>query len=200
MAKKHFRAYPLEFQAKIVELARAGRRPEDLAAEFELSNQTIRNWIKQADLDAGKRTDGLRSEERAELFMLRKKVNQLTIEREILSKAAPGSLGRPRYCRRDLPNNSAAEWRLIERVADSRAKQSEVLAAATEACDALWSFRRRSSLVGAFQGRAQCLEGNPNLEAASKERRNRIGHPTPCRMRIDSSIHVPASLLRPNSA
>jgi len=75
-----------EFRAKIVELARAGRRPEDLAVEFELSNQTIRNWIKQADLDAGKRTDGLTSEERAELFMLRKKVKQLTIERE--SKAA----------------------------------------------------------------------------------------------------------------
>ena len=66
----------------------AGRRPEDLAAEFELSNQTIRNWIRQADLDAGKRTDGLTSEERTELFMLRKKVKQLTIEREILSKAA----------------------------------------------------------------------------------------------------------------
>lgn len=88
MAKKHPRAYPLEFRAKIVELARAGRGPEDLAAEFEISNQTVRSWIKQADLDAGKRTDGLTSEERAELFMLRKKVKQLTIEREILSKAA----------------------------------------------------------------------------------------------------------------
>ena|ERR1700734_1836337 len=86
MAKKHPRAYPLEFRSKIVDLARAGRRPEDLATEFELSNQTIRNWIKQADLDTGKRTDGLTSEERAELFALRKKVKQLTIEREILSK------------------------------------------------------------------------------------------------------------------
>jgi transposase len=94
MAKKHPRAYPLEFRSKIVELARAGRRPEDLASEFELSNQTIRNWIRQADLDAGKRTDGLTSEERSELFMLRKKVKQLTIEREILSKAAVGSTGR----------------------------------------------------------------------------------------------------------
>ena len=105
MAKKHPRAYPLEFRAKIVELARAGRRPEDLAAEFELSNQTIRNWIRQADLDAGKRTDGLTSEERAELFALRKKVKQLTIEREILSKAAAWfARGRPReHCRRDLP-------------------------------------------------------------------------------------------------
>jgi transposase len=102
MAKKHPRAYPFEFRTKIIELARSGRRPEELAAEFELSNQTIRNWIKQADLDTGKRTDGLTSEERtdgltneerAELFMLRKKVKQLTIERDILSKAAENSIG-----------------------------------------------------------------------------------------------------------
>ena len=47
MAKKHPRAYPLEFRAKIIELARAGRSPEVVAAEFELSNQTIRNWINR---------------------------------------------------------------------------------------------------------------------------------------------------------
>lgn len=78
----------MEFRSKIIDLARAGRRPEELAAEFELSNQAVRNWIRQADLDAGKRTDGLTSEERTELCTLRKKVKQLTIEREILSKAA----------------------------------------------------------------------------------------------------------------
>jgi len=88
MAMKHPRAYPLEFRSKIVELARAGRRPEDLATEFQISNQTVRSWIKQSDLDDGKRTDGLTSAERTELFTLRKKVKQLTIEREILSKAA----------------------------------------------------------------------------------------------------------------
>ena len=88
MAMKHPRAYPLEFRSKIVELARAGRRPEDLATEFQISNQTVRSLIKQSDLDDGKRTDGLTSAERTELFTLRKKVKQLTIEREILSKAA----------------------------------------------------------------------------------------------------------------
>jgi transposase len=88
MARKHPRSYPLDFRLKILELLRAGRRLDELAVEFEVAPQTIRNWEKQTDLDAGRRTDGLTSEERAELFKLRKQVKQLTIEREILSKAA----------------------------------------------------------------------------------------------------------------
>jgi transposase len=88
MARKHPKAYPPEFRQKVVELARAGRPPDDLAHEFGLARQTVRNWIKQHELDSGSRKDGLMSEERAELFKLRKQVKQLTIEREILSKAA----------------------------------------------------------------------------------------------------------------
>src|SRR5712691_5629493 len=80
--------YPLEFRQQMVELVRAGRSPKALAREFEPSEQTIRNWVKQADLDAGRRTDGLTSEERAELSRLRREVRQLKLEREILKKAA----------------------------------------------------------------------------------------------------------------
>lgn len=88
MARKRVRSYPLDFRLKVVELARTGRPADELATEFELSPQTVRNWLKQSDVDAGHRKDGLTSEERTELFRLRKQVKQLTIEREILSKAA----------------------------------------------------------------------------------------------------------------
>jgi transposase len=88
MARKHPRAYPADFRHKIVELARAGRGSDDLAAEFKLSRQTVRNWIKQADLDAGHRTDGVTSADQEEIARLRKRVRQLEVEREILSKAA----------------------------------------------------------------------------------------------------------------
>ena len=88
MARKRPRAYPREFRLKIVALARAGRRPEELATEFQVGHQTVRNWLKQADLDEGKRGDGLRSDEADELSRLRKRVKQLEIERDILSKAA----------------------------------------------------------------------------------------------------------------
>lgn len=80
--------YPPEFRQQIVELARAGRSAKALAREFEPSEQTIRNWIKQADLDTGQRHDGLTSDEQAELRRLRRENRQLKLEREILKKAA----------------------------------------------------------------------------------------------------------------
>ena len=80
--------YPSELKRQIVELARAGRSPAELAREFEPTAQTIQNWIRQADRDEGLREDGLTSSEREELRVLRRENKQLRIEREILSKAA----------------------------------------------------------------------------------------------------------------
>jgi transposase len=80
--------YPSEFRRQIVELARAGRSISELAEEFEPSGETIRNWIKQADLDGGGRTDGFTSSEREELSRLRKENRRLQQERDILAKAA----------------------------------------------------------------------------------------------------------------
>lgn len=80
--------YPLEFRQQIVELVRAGRSPKALAQEFEPSEQTIRNWVKQAELDTGQRRDGLTRAEQAELRQLRRENRQLKVEREILKKAA----------------------------------------------------------------------------------------------------------------
>ena len=81
-------SYPPEFRRRMVELARSGRTPEALAREFEPSAQSIRQWVRQADRDEGKRTDGLTSEERAELVQLRRENRTLREEREILKKAA----------------------------------------------------------------------------------------------------------------
>ena len=86
--KKHRQPYPAEFREQMVALARAGRTPDELAEEFEPTSQTIRNWLRQADLDEGRRSDGLTSSERDELRRLRKEVKNLRIEREILGKAA----------------------------------------------------------------------------------------------------------------
>jgi transposase len=87
MAKDRKR-YSAELQEQLVRLARAGRSAKELAREFEPSEQTIRNWIKQAELDAGTRSDGLTTDERQELARLRRENARLKEEREILSKAA----------------------------------------------------------------------------------------------------------------
>lgn len=84
--------YPPEFRARMVELVRSGRTPTSLAKDFAPSAQTIANWVKQADLDEGKRADGLTSNEREELARLRRENKVLQEERDILRKFAAWSV------------------------------------------------------------------------------------------------------------
>ena len=85
------RIYPPEYRRRLVELVRSGRTPEELAKSFEPTAQSIRNWVRQADLDEGKRKDGLTSEEREELARLRRENRVLREEKEILGKFAAWS-------------------------------------------------------------------------------------------------------------
>ncbi len=87
MPKSHT-PYSPEFRRRIVELVRSGRSPESLAEEYEPSGQTIRNWLRQAEPDEGKRSDGLTTAEREELRRLKREVRTLREERAILAKAA----------------------------------------------------------------------------------------------------------------
>ena len=82
------RSYPLEFRRRIVELVRVGRRPGELAREFEPTVESINRWVKQADRDEGRLADGLTTQEREEIRRLRRENRQLKMEREILAKAA----------------------------------------------------------------------------------------------------------------
>src|SRR5439155_26794411 len=68
--------YSPGFRQRIVELVRKGRTPEELARQFKPSAQAIRNWVKQAALDAGEHTDGLTTAEHDELRRLRREVRQ----------------------------------------------------------------------------------------------------------------------------
>jgi transposase len=80
--------YAPEYRRRIIELARSGRKIDELAREFEPSANAIRKWVKQAELDEGLRSDGLTTSEREELNRLRRENRVLREEREILSKAA----------------------------------------------------------------------------------------------------------------
>ena len=75
--------YAPEYRRRIIELARAGRSINELTREFEPTAETIRQWVKQAGLDDGLRSDGLTTSEREELNQLRRENRVLREEREI---------------------------------------------------------------------------------------------------------------------
>lgn len=52
-----------------------------LVREFEPSIDSIRLWVRQADLGEGRREDGLTTAEREELRPLRRDVREITSER-----------------------------------------------------------------------------------------------------------------------
>jgi transposase len=87
MGKKGTKYTP-EFRQQMVDLVRAGRVPNQLAQEFNLSAWTIGHWVRQAARDAGKGDGGLTTAEREELMQLRRENRRLREERDILSKAA----------------------------------------------------------------------------------------------------------------
>jgi transposase len=81
-------AYPPEFRREAVELVRQGRSIPDVAESLGVSPQSLRHWVKQAQLDRGERDDGLTTDERAELARLRRENQRLRQERDLLKRAA----------------------------------------------------------------------------------------------------------------
>jgi transposase len=113
-ASKPIQPYPPEFRAEAIRLVRTSGKPRSaIARDLGLTSETLRLWVKQADLDAGTRQDGLTTEERDELRRLRKENRILREEREILVKAAAHlPLGRPPRCRDPVRVRRAGEGRL----------------------------------------------------------------------------------------
>ena len=80
---------PPEFRRRAVELARRGDQPiAQIAKDLGIAESGLRRWMKQADLDDGRRSDGLTSEERKELAELRRRNRTLEMEVEILKRAS----------------------------------------------------------------------------------------------------------------
>ena len=81
------RSFTPEFKAEIVEACSRGDRSiGQVARDFDLTETAVREWVRQADVDAGRR-DGLTTTEREELAQLRRENRRLREDVEVLKRA-----------------------------------------------------------------------------------------------------------------
>lgn len=87
--KKKRRSFTAEYKAEVVALVQGGKTAGQVARDLELTETSVRAWVRQAEVDAGNGPTGaLTSAEREELTALKREVKTLRMEREILKKAA----------------------------------------------------------------------------------------------------------------
>ena len=80
--------FPPEFKRDVVTVARRGDLSiAEVAADFDISVESVRRWMRQADIDDGIK-DGLTTAEQAEVVQLRRDKRRLEVENEILRRAA----------------------------------------------------------------------------------------------------------------
>ncbi|HEY3947146.1 MAG TPA: transposase [Solirubrobacteraceae bacterium] len=81
--------YPKELRDRAVRLVfESGRPVANVAADLGVGAESLRNWVRQAEADAGERADRLMSSEREELARLRGEVRELRRANEILKAAS----------------------------------------------------------------------------------------------------------------
>jgi len=94
MVKKHQkrkrRVFTPGFRAEAVRLCRVGDRSiGQIAKDLDLSEKSLRQWFKRADVDVGNGPPGaLTTAEREELARLRRDNKRISMERDILKAAA----------------------------------------------------------------------------------------------------------------
>ena len=90
MTKRKRRAFTPEFKADAVRVVKAGERGiGQIAKELDLTETALREWVKRDEVDAGKGSQAaLTTAEREELVRLRRDNKRLSMERDILKKAA----------------------------------------------------------------------------------------------------------------
>jgi len=81
--------YPQQFREEAIRLVReSGKTRVQIARDLGISEASLYMWLKQADFDHGRRSDGLTTDEREELRRLRHENRILRQERDILKKSA----------------------------------------------------------------------------------------------------------------
>ena len=89
MPKRKRRKFTAEQKADAVRLVREVGSIPQVARDLDLSQSSLRYWVKQAEIDEGQGPDdALTTEEKEELRRLRRENRTLKMERDFLKKAA----------------------------------------------------------------------------------------------------------------
>ncbi len=82
------RPYPTEFRDDVVAVARRREAPlSQIAKDFGISEATLHNWLKRADIEDGVRP-GMKQAETEQVRAQRRRIRTLEQENEILRRAA----------------------------------------------------------------------------------------------------------------
>ena len=88
MNKRNRRSFTDEFKEQIVKLYQTGKKVANLSKDYELSEQQIYRWIREYEDSGSFKAADNRSDEENELIRLRKEIQQLKMENELLKQAA----------------------------------------------------------------------------------------------------------------
>ena len=82
------RSYTAEFKDGAIRLVLdEGKTVAQVARDLDLTESALGAWVKQARADRSHGKTGLTTDERAELAQLRRQVQELRMERDLLKKA-----------------------------------------------------------------------------------------------------------------
>ena len=150
--------YTPEFRAEAVKLYRSVKQEKSMrqvATELGISNETLRSWIKQEDIDGGRR-EGLSSEERQELSRLRRENRVLQEEREILKNAALSSTGR---CNTGHGSVSIGRWLIgTDGTTGVDGRAEERVVGAVEGWGVAQRYRQGAQQTARLNPRGRCIE------------------------------------------
>ena len=89
LAQRKRRTYTAEQKSDAVRLVRQIGSVSKVSKDLDLTETSLRNWLRQAEIDDGRGPEGaLTSEERTELTKLRRENRILQQERDFLKRAA----------------------------------------------------------------------------------------------------------------
>ena len=89
MGQRKKRQYTAEQKARAVSHYKAVRNYAQAGRDLDIHPNVLRNWVKQAEIDAGKGPpDALTTEEKKEVQRLKRELKRVRMERDFLKKAA----------------------------------------------------------------------------------------------------------------